>query len=249
MKVLRTGVGTDRYTLMNRSRPGTVLPKHYHHGEVHAWTIEGTWGYLEYDWSATAGDYIYEPAGSIHTLAVPEDSAVPAVVQFVIEKGLDFLDDDGNAFHVENAETITQLYVDTPRRRRHRAPRDPSLTSAARRPRPTAGSQSFIASSMSRRVARRAGSSEARMPTPHPDGEDQPDAGPVERQADLDLVDARHDHPAQQDAGADADDRAQQTDQHRFHPDHATDLLACHARAPGPCRAPGVARRSTGSSC
>ncbi len=113
MKVLRTGVGTDRYTLMNRFVPGTVLPKHYHHGEVHAWTIEGTWGYLEYDWSASAGDYIYEPAGSIHTLAVPADASGPAVVQFVIEKGLDFLDDDGNAFHVENAETITQLYVDT----------------------------------------------------------------------------------------------------------------------------------------
>ncbi len=113
MKVLRTGVGTDRYTLMNRFAPGTVLPKHYHHGEVHAWTIAGTWGYLEYDWSATAGDYIYEPSGSVHTLAVPEDSAEPAVIQFVIEKGLDFLDDDGNAFHVENAETITQLYVDT----------------------------------------------------------------------------------------------------------------------------------------
>jgi quercetin dioxygenase-like cupin family protein len=113
MKVLRTGAGTDRYTLMNRFAPGTVLPKHYHHGEVHAWTIEGTWGYLEYDWSATAGDYIYEPSGSIHTLAVPEDSGVPAVIQFVIEKGLDFLDDDGNAFHVENAETITQLYVES----------------------------------------------------------------------------------------------------------------------------------------
>ena len=113
MKVLRTGAGTDRYTLMNRFAPGTVLPKHYHHGEVHAWTIEGTWGYLEYDWSASAGDYIYEPSGSIHTLAVPEDSGVPAVIQFVIEKGLDFLDDEGNAFHVENAETITQLYVES----------------------------------------------------------------------------------------------------------------------------------------
>lgn len=113
MKVLRTGAGTDRYTLMNRFAPGTVLPKHYHHGEVHAWTIEGTWGYLEYDWTASAGDYIYEPSGSIHTLAVPEDSPGPATIQFVIEKGLDFLDDDGNAFHVENAETITQLYVDT----------------------------------------------------------------------------------------------------------------------------------------
>jgi hypothetical protein len=113
MKVLRTGAGTDRYTLMNRFAPGTVLPKHYHHGEVHAWTIEGTWGYLEYDWSASAGDYIYEPAGSVHTLAVPADATGPATIQFVIEKGLDFLDDDGNAFHVEDAETITALYVDT----------------------------------------------------------------------------------------------------------------------------------------
>ncbi|MFN7148368.1 MAG: 2,4'-dihydroxyacetophenone dioxygenase family protein [Microthrixaceae bacterium] len=113
MKVLRTGAGTDRYTLMNRFAPGTVLPKHYHHGEVHAWTIDGTWGYLEYDWSASAGDYIYEPAGSVHTLAVPADADGPATIQFVIEKGLDFLDDDGNAFHVEDAETITALYVDT----------------------------------------------------------------------------------------------------------------------------------------
>ena len=112
MKVLRVGEDTGRYTLMNRFAPGTVLPRHYHHGEVHAWTIAGTWGYLEYDWTASAGDYIYEPSGSVHTLAVPEGGG-PATIQFVIDKGLDFLDDDGNVFHVENAETITQLYVDT----------------------------------------------------------------------------------------------------------------------------------------
>lgn len=113
MKVLRTGAGTDRYTLMNRFAPGIVLPRHYHHGEVHAWTIEGEWGYLEYDWTARTGDYLYEPAGSVHTLAVPESASGPVTIQFVIEKGLDFLDDEGNAFHVETAETITQLYVDT----------------------------------------------------------------------------------------------------------------------------------------
>lgn len=112
MKVLRVGGDSGRYTLMNRFAPGTVLPRHYHHGEVHAWTIAGTWGYEEYDWTASAGDYIYEPAGSVHTLTVPEGGG-PATIQFVIDKGLDFLDDDGNVFHVENAETITQLYLDT----------------------------------------------------------------------------------------------------------------------------------------
>ena len=113
MKVLRTGDGSGRYTLMNRFAPGTVLPKHYHHGEVHAWTVEGTWGYLEYDWSASAGDYIFEPAGSVHTLVVPSEAAGPATIQFVIEQGLDFLDEHGEPFHVEDAESITRLYVDT----------------------------------------------------------------------------------------------------------------------------------------
>lgn len=112
LKVLRTGEGSGRYTLMNRFAPGTVLPRHLHHGEVHAWTVEGTWGYREYDWTATAGDYVYEPAGSVHTLVVPDDAG-PAVVQFVIDQGLDFLDDAGDVVHREDAESITTLYLET----------------------------------------------------------------------------------------------------------------------------------------
>ncbi len=44
MKVLRVGAGGDRYTLMNRFAPGTVLPRHHHFGEVHAWTDRGAVG-------------------------------------------------------------------------------------------------------------------------------------------------------------------------------------------------------------
>ena len=112
LKVLRTGEGTGRYTLMNRLAPGTVLPTHVHHGEVHAFTLAGRWGYLEYDWESVAGDYVYEEAGSVHTLAVPADAEEPAVIQFVIDQGMDFLDADGNSFHSEDAASITQMYVD-----------------------------------------------------------------------------------------------------------------------------------------
>lgn len=112
MKVLRVGEGGDRYTLMNRFAPGTVLPRHLHHGEVHAWTVSGEWGYLEYDWTAGPGDYVHEEAGSVHTLAVPGSASEPAVVQFVIERGMDFLDEDGQPFHTEDAASITQLYLD-----------------------------------------------------------------------------------------------------------------------------------------
>ena len=113
LKVLRTGEGTGRYTLMNRFAPGTVLPTHVHHGEVHAFTLAGRWGYLEYDWESTAGDYVYEEAGSVHTLCVPADAEEHAVIQFVIDQGMDFLDADGNPFHSEDAASITQMYLDS----------------------------------------------------------------------------------------------------------------------------------------
>ncbi len=42
---------------------------------------------------------------------MPDTSPEPAVIQFVIEKGMDFLDDDGNPFHTEDAASITELYL------------------------------------------------------------------------------------------------------------------------------------------
>ena len=47
----------------------------------------------------------------MHTLAVPADSPEPAVIQFVIEHGMDFLDDEGQPFHSEDAASITELYL------------------------------------------------------------------------------------------------------------------------------------------
>ena len=111
IKVLRSGAGSGRYTLMNRFAPGTVLPRHHHHGEVHAFTLSGRWGYVEYDWEATAGDYVYEEPGSVHTLSVPADATEPALIQFVIDQGMDFLDDAGTPFHREDAASITELYL------------------------------------------------------------------------------------------------------------------------------------------
>ena len=37
-----------------------LVNRHYHPHEVFAYTISGKWGYLEHDWTATAGDFIYE---------------------------------------------------------------------------------------------------------------------------------------------------------------------------------------------
>ena len=54
-----------------------VVSRHRHPAPVHGFVLEGRWRYLERDWVATAGSYLYEPPGDVHTLVVdPGDSMV-----------------------------------------------------------------------------------------------------------------------------------------------------------------------------
>jgi 2,4'-dihydroxyacetophenone dioxygenase len=55
----------------------------------------GKWGYLEHDWTATAGDFIYETPGESHTLVAYEHPE-PMRVFFVISAPLMWLDEEGN---------------------------------------------------------------------------------------------------------------------------------------------------------
>jgi anti-sigma factor ChrR (cupin superfamily) len=110
IKMLRAGAADDRYVFMNRFAPGFTAPKHLHLGDVHGYTFQGRWHYFEYDWHAKAGDYIFEPAGTIHTLHVPEDNTGPTIVLFVVDKGLDLYDGEGRVFMTQDAKTIDALY-------------------------------------------------------------------------------------------------------------------------------------------
>ena len=67
------------WVLYGRFQPGTRLPTHFHTGTVHFFTTRGRWNYLEHPNDVqTAGSYLYEPAGSIHTFSVPDDANEPA---------------------------------------------------------------------------------------------------------------------------------------------------------------------------
>jgi hypothetical protein len=54
--------------------------------------MHGHWRYLEHDWIAKPGTFIYEPAGEAHTLVIADDSPGPAVIFFVVEGGLIYLE-------------------------------------------------------------------------------------------------------------------------------------------------------------
>ena len=79
-------VDFDHNIRVTRARlaPGVRLRTHIHTGHVFAWTVAGTWHYLEYPESSRANAYLYEPAGSQHTLHVPDDSTEPADVIFIV---------------------------------------------------------------------------------------------------------------------------------------------------------------------
>jgi len=53
---------------ITRIRCEGFISRHAHPCPVHAYVLAGEWRYAERDWIARAGDYLFEPAGDIHTL-------------------------------------------------------------------------------------------------------------------------------------------------------------------------------------
>ncbi len=71
-----------------------LVNRHYHPHAVFAYTISGKWSYLEHDWVATAGDFVYESPGEAHTL-VAHESGEPMRVHFNVTGPLIWLDENG----------------------------------------------------------------------------------------------------------------------------------------------------------
>lgn len=71
-----------------------LVNRHYHPHEVFAYTLSGKWGYLEHDWTATRGDFVYESPGEGHTLVAFEHEE-PMRVFFVVKGPLIWLDENG----------------------------------------------------------------------------------------------------------------------------------------------------------
>ncbi len=82
---------------------------HYH--TVRGYTMRGHWRYLEHDWIAKPGTFIYEPAGEAHTLVITEDSPEPAIIFFAVEGGLIYLDKpvDGGGAAYEDGFTVLEF--------------------------------------------------------------------------------------------------------------------------------------------
>mgnify|MGYP001104902992 CR=1 FL=1 len=85
-----------------RVRKAGVLSRHIHPAIVVGYVIKGAWRYLEHDWVAREGSFVFEPPGEIHTLVV-DDQTTDAnndtqemITFFNISGAMVYLDDQGN---------------------------------------------------------------------------------------------------------------------------------------------------------
>ena len=111
LKLVQADIEAGLWIVRNRFAPGVVVQKHKHTGQVYGYTLTGAWMYAEYDYINRAGSFLYEPAGSEHTLTVPDDNTELTDVWFQIYGSNLNLDADGNVESITDAEGIYAAYM------------------------------------------------------------------------------------------------------------------------------------------
>jgi len=87
-----------------RVRRAGILSRHRHPAPVHGYVIKGSWRYLEHDWVARAGDYVFEPPGETHTLMVDQD-VEEMITFFNISGCMYYVDEQGKNTGFEDVFT------------------------------------------------------------------------------------------------------------------------------------------------
>lgn len=111
LQLLQVDLAAGVWVVRNRFRPGVTVQTHKHTGHVHAFTLAGTWHYLESPEAVCrAGSYLFEPAGSTHTLHVPAGNDEVTDVWFTVHGANLNLDAQGRVEVVVDAHLLLPLY-------------------------------------------------------------------------------------------------------------------------------------------
>ena len=110
LQLLQVDIPNGLWVIRNRFQPGSKVQKHKHTGQVFAFTQSGSWKYAEYPEVNKAGSYLFEPAGSEHTLIVPDTNTEVTDVWFAIYGANLNLDADGKVESVTDAVSILAAY-------------------------------------------------------------------------------------------------------------------------------------------
>lgn len=92
-------VGGGWFNLLRVRRSG-VLSRHRHPAPVFGYVIKGHWHYLEHDFVASPGKFLFEPPGETHTLVVDSDDEM--ITMFNVNGAMIYVDEDGKAIGYED---------------------------------------------------------------------------------------------------------------------------------------------------
>lgn len=104
--LLLNTVNGEWVNLLRVQRQG-MLSRHRHPAPVHGYVIKGSWRYLEHDWTAMEGMYVFEPPGEIHTLVVDDDEEM--ITLFHVCGALIYFDDQHQPCGYDDVHTKIDL--------------------------------------------------------------------------------------------------------------------------------------------
>ncbi|WP_224082690.1 2,4'-dihydroxyacetophenone dioxygenase family protein [Cupriavidus laharis] len=110
IKVLKVDPVRGEWITLLKAPADVKLPKHHHSGTVMVYTISGQWRYLEHDWVAGPGSFVYETAGTQHTPA--GDSKGEVITLNIVQGDWSLIGPEGQVLAIENWKTVVKRYLD-----------------------------------------------------------------------------------------------------------------------------------------
>ena len=108
-KPLRFDLATGRWVNILKIVGGGRVNRHRHSGgQVLGFCLKGSWHYLEREWVARPGTFVYEPPGDIHTLVVDEGEMQTL---FLLEGVVQYLDDEDNVITQDDVFSKLERYL------------------------------------------------------------------------------------------------------------------------------------------
>ncbi|HEY5938206.1 MAG TPA: 2,4'-dihydroxyacetophenone dioxygenase family protein [Kofleriaceae bacterium] len=107
-KVLRAPSDDDTWVELLRLEPGTVIPRHRHTGEVHAYTLAGHRELIDTGTVVGPGSYVFEPAGNVDSWRAVGD--VPLIIFVTVRGAIEYLDDRGEVLRRSTALSAAAHY-------------------------------------------------------------------------------------------------------------------------------------------
>jgi quercetin dioxygenase-like cupin family protein len=109
LKVLHGSSDPETRVLLLRLEPGTVIPRHRHEGEVHAFNLAGHRKILETGQVIGPGGYVHEPPGNEDSWMAVGDE--PAIVFVTVRGAMETFGPDGEVVSRTTTGSMSEGYA------------------------------------------------------------------------------------------------------------------------------------------